>query len=179
MKEVVKTGILGVLLAGISLVVAYGVWAFYQTPKNVAEGGEMTVCTADAMQCPNGTYVGRTGPNCQFVCPTTDTSPKEETTIRTKLGVAGQGLGISIIPLTVVQDSRCPTDVQCVWAGTVTLKVLIESGLGASTQELSLGESVTTEAETVTLTSVSPAASSVHTITSEEYLFTFTITKRN
>jgi len=27
-------------------------------------------CTADAMQCPDGSYVGRTGPNCQFVCPT-------------------------------------------------------------------------------------------------------------
>src|SRR6267154_6145338 len=28
-------------------------------------------CTADAMQCPDGSYVGRTGPNCQFAaCPT-------------------------------------------------------------------------------------------------------------
>lgn len=26
------------------------------------------ICTADAFQCPNGTWVGRTGPNCQFVC---------------------------------------------------------------------------------------------------------------
>jgi PKD repeat protein len=25
-------------------------------------------CTADAYQCPNGTWVGRTGPNCQFAC---------------------------------------------------------------------------------------------------------------
>lgn len=25
-------------------------------------------CTADAYQCPNGQWVGRTGPNCQFVC---------------------------------------------------------------------------------------------------------------
>src|SRR3989344_6246203 len=25
-------------------------------------------CTMDAMLCPNGQYVGRTGPNCQFVC---------------------------------------------------------------------------------------------------------------
>lgn len=25
-------------------------------------------CTADAMQCPNGQWVGRTGPSCQFVC---------------------------------------------------------------------------------------------------------------
>ncbi len=26
------------------------------------------VCTADAYQCPNGTWVGRTGPNCLFAC---------------------------------------------------------------------------------------------------------------
>jgi peptidoglycan hydrolase-like protein with peptidoglycan-binding domain len=25
-------------------------------------------CTQDARQCPNGKWVGRTGPNCQFVC---------------------------------------------------------------------------------------------------------------
>lgn len=26
-------------------------------------------CTMDARQCPDGSYVGRTGPNCEFVCP--------------------------------------------------------------------------------------------------------------
>lgn len=26
-------------------------------------------CTADAFECPDGTVVGRSGPNCQFVCP--------------------------------------------------------------------------------------------------------------
>ena len=26
-------------------------------------------CTMDAMQCPDGSYVGRTGPRCEFVCP--------------------------------------------------------------------------------------------------------------
>jgi len=29
---------------------------------------EPTACTADAYQCPDGSYVGRTGPNCEFVC---------------------------------------------------------------------------------------------------------------
>ena len=29
----------------------------------------MVFCTADAMQCPDGTFVGRTGPNCEFQCP--------------------------------------------------------------------------------------------------------------
>ncbi len=26
-------------------------------------------CTADAMECPDGSYVGRSGPNCEFKCP--------------------------------------------------------------------------------------------------------------
>lgn len=30
---------------------------------------ETTFCTMDAMQCPDGSYVGRTGPDCEFVCP--------------------------------------------------------------------------------------------------------------
>lgn len=27
------------------------------------------VCAEDAMQCPDGLFVGRSGPNCEFVCP--------------------------------------------------------------------------------------------------------------
>jgi len=34
-----------------------------------ADGGQDTACTADAMQCPDGTWVGRTPPRCEFVCP--------------------------------------------------------------------------------------------------------------
>lgn len=30
---------------------------------------EPVACTMDAKQCPDGSYVGRTGPNCEFVCP--------------------------------------------------------------------------------------------------------------
>ncbi|MAZ30427.1 hypothetical protein CL655_04080 [bacterium] len=37
-------------------------WEGNQKPEPVA-------CTADAMQCPDGSYVGRSGPNCEFVCP--------------------------------------------------------------------------------------------------------------
>ncbi len=30
---------------------------------------EPTLCTMEAKLCPDGSYVGRTGPKCQFVCP--------------------------------------------------------------------------------------------------------------
>ena len=37
--------------------------------STVRVGKEPVACTADAMQCPDGSWVGRTGPNCQFTCP--------------------------------------------------------------------------------------------------------------
>ena len=40
------------------------------TPNDVATSTKEGVCPADAMQCPDGLFVGRTGENCEFVCPT-------------------------------------------------------------------------------------------------------------
>ncbi len=42
--------------------------------KNTDQKGPVA-CTADAKQCPDGSYVGRTGPNCEFTaCPETNES---------------------------------------------------------------------------------------------------------
>ncbi len=35
---------------------------------------DQVTCTQDAMQCPDGSWVGRSGPKCEFICP--QTSPK-------------------------------------------------------------------------------------------------------
>ena len=40
-----------------------GLWPF---------GAPEATCTMDALQCPDGSFVGRTGSDCQFVCPTTE-----------------------------------------------------------------------------------------------------------
>ncbi len=37
--------------------------------KNTAEQIDIIACSEEALQCPDGSFVGRTGPNCQFVCP--------------------------------------------------------------------------------------------------------------
>src|SRR3989344_5929846 len=42
--------------------------------SDVAVSEEGTICTMDAMQCPDGSWVGRSGPNCAFVCGGTSTS---------------------------------------------------------------------------------------------------------
>lgn len=30
---------------------------------------EQSFCTQDALECPDGSWVGRSGPNCEFICP--------------------------------------------------------------------------------------------------------------
>jgi hypothetical protein len=37
----------------------------YKNPNDTGPA----VCTADAKLCPDGSHVGRTGPNCEFHCP--------------------------------------------------------------------------------------------------------------
>ena len=47
--------------------------------------------------------------------------------------------GIGVRPLEVLEDSRCPASVQCVWAGRVRIRAEVS---GAGSRELTLGEPV-------------------------------------
>lgn len=40
-----------------------------QAPATPSPQEEAVFCTMDAMQCPDGSFVGRSGPKCEFVCP--------------------------------------------------------------------------------------------------------------
>jgi len=86
--------------------------------------------------------------------------------------------GVTIRPLSVEEDSRCPTGVQCIQAGTVRVKVEIVSGLGTSTPIIGLGKSITTEAEVITLTATTPHPARDVSIVPNEYRFIFTVAKR-
>ncbi len=80
-------------------------------------------CSKEGKSCGDGTIVGRVPPNCEFApCP--DSQIKEETTATLNQKILNGG--IYITPLEIVEDSRCPPDVTCVWAGQVTLKVRLE-----------------------------------------------------
>ena len=76
------------------------------TPIDIVEEPVAVMCTADAMQCPDGSYVGRTGPKCEFVCPSApipveqDNSnmivlalPKADAVITNPLKISGKARG--------------------------------------------------------------------------------------
>lgn len=247
-----------------------GILAF----NTILQGREPIVqsCTAEAKICPDGTAVGRTGPNCEFAaCPNGDAMFSREgqlvfndnipsvgsgtfvyraddgsnasrnlafdtesmcvsgtgmisciamsasldvafgqgkdvkvigidrgadllvrrlelitrgseqatrETFVTRIGQEAGALDVSVTPLEVVDDSRCPPEVQCVWAGTVRVRATLESGLGTSPVTFEIGQSITTEAEFVTLTSVTPTPTAGESINPADYRFTFEVSKR-
>ena len=80
MKSKTKTC---VIIVAIIIVIAAIFMFVTKNPKNAGQtnsGGG--ICAMDAMQCPDGSYVGRTGPNCQFVCPVSHSNPNAPMTIQ-------------------------------------------------------------------------------------------------
>lgn len=139
----------------------------FNLTKNNSDQNQI-VCTADAKMCPDGSYVGRTGPKCDFAaCPNVD---KNVTKINQKIELGN----INITPLEVVSDSRCPSGVQCIWAGTVVLKVKLEKGAIVKEVDMEIEKSIIFEGEEVSLVSVSPEKNQKE-ILSSDYNFTFSV----
>ena len=86
--------------------------------------------------------------------------------------------GVSITPLAVLEESRCPIDVVCIQAGTVRLRANLSSGAGEVDQVFKLNQKITTEAEEITLVRVLPATQSGKKIQPADYLFYFEVKKR-
>jgi len=83
--------------------------------------------------------------------------------------------GVAVTPRAVLEDSRCPVDVECVQFGRVRKRALLESGLGSTEQEFVRNQPITTEAELVELIQVAPNPESDLEIAPEDYVFTFSI----
>jgi len=136
-------------------------------------------CTTDAMQCPDGSWVGRTGPNCQFVCPAAATSTGTASGSAVVTVHIGQTVaavpGITITPIKVIEDSRCPVDVECIQAGTVRLEAQVVTEMGTSTQTFTTGAPITLGSATIVLADVAPVRHSKSTLAPSDYVFVFQI----
>ena len=61
-----------------------------------------------------------------------------------------------VTPRVVLEDSRCPINARCVWAGRAIVRAQVDGGGWRETINLTLGERVTTHGTTLGLTSVEP-----------------------
>jgi hypothetical protein len=138
------------------------------------EGETAWECNADAFICPDGSLVGRTGPKCEFTsCPSLlATSAK----LQTYLGGRVTGLNLTLNPREIVSDSRCPKDVQCIWAGTVEVRTAVETKVAHGEHVFKLNEPLTIGDFTVTLVEVRPEKTE-EAIPVSSYWFVFDVQK--
>jgi len=60
----------------------------------------------------------------------------------TRLGIGQTGTvdGPKVTPLAVLEDSRCPINARCVWAGQVRLRIRVTLGAGSREHEIVTGK---------------------------------------
>ena len=164
------------------LLVIGGVFAFeYNKAKIEKENqSEQVACTMEAKICPDGSYVGRGGQRCEFAdCPAASTSTTSANISGTvaKLGQTVTIDGISITPISITEESRCPTDVQCIQAGTVVIKAKLSSDTGIQEVSLKLDNPVSFSNKFITLDGAIPKPNTKVTTKDSDYSFSFNVTR--
>ncbi len=81
--------------------------------------------------------------------------------------------GPSVTPIAVLEDSRCPANARCIWAGQVRIRVRIGGGKVRMIKELTLGMPVPVADGALTLNSVSPERFTQGQLRSKNYRFGF------
>lgn len=83
------------------LLIGGAIYAYSTTNNDTAGNGNeaAVVCTMDAKLCPDGSYVGRVGPNCEFAaCPTgngTTTGTSTNSTTSTTTSAAPRSMSLA------------------------------------------------------------------------------------
>jgi hypothetical protein len=84
----------------------------------------------------------------------------------------------SSVKLTrVFDDSRCPTGVTCIWAGTVNIEVEIFDGSVTTKQVINLGKSVKTKNQNISFVSATPYPKQDVSVLEKDYVITLEVLK--
>jgi hypothetical protein len=88
-----------------------------------------------------------------------------------------RGADLEVGFVEVTEDSRCPRDVTCVWAGEVKIRVSVRSGSAEATRhEVLESESVVAGGYRVAVVRVEPARVSTRPIAAGDYRATLRVT---
>jgi hypothetical protein len=79
--------------------------------------------------------------------------------------------GPRVTVLKVLEDSRCPMEARCVWAGRVRTEVRIELGNGTTVQELASDKPLPVADGAIELLGVMPPTSTQRKIAPQDYRF--------
>lgn len=84
---------------------------------------------------------------------------------------------ITVTLLNVTDDSRCPSDVTCVWAGTAHADISIKKNDAVKMTTVELGQGDSIFDYTVSFQKLEPYPKTTNPITQDQYAATFVVTK--
>jgi hypothetical protein len=76
--------------------------------------------------------------------------------VRARLGETARVDGPKVTPLAVLEDSRCPMNARCVWAGRVRIRARIDLGSGSQFREMTQGEPIQVADGSLELVEIQP-----------------------
>lgn len=83
--------------------------------------------------------------------------------------------GLKIRPIKVVEDSRCPASVQCVWAGRLSVRARMNGPGWTQIRDFELGVPQAVDQYRVTLMAAEPQKAAPGEIDGRAYRFTFAV----
>ena len=87
--------------------------------------------------------------------------------------------GVGVLVNSVTEDSRCPTDVTCVWKGRVVLNTTLTDGTVNETHDLTLDTPFTFNRHSIMITSVLPHKTKDVTLSPQDYRITIQVTSNS
>ena len=89
------------------------------------------------------------------------------------LGEAGRIDGLRIRPLAIVEDSRCPINAVCVWAGRLVVRAEVSGANWRETRDFELRKPQPIADGQLTLVEAAPSKMADQPIDPRDYRFTF------
>lgn len=108
-------------------------------------------------------------------CATIPAQPRNDGLAR--LGEPTYVENLIVTPEQVVEDSRCPMNARCVWAGRVVLRTQVEGAGTSDSVDLILGEPYRIAGGNLALTSVMPEHVAGEETKPGDYIFGFEFTR--
>ena len=109
---------------------------------------------------------------CQVV-PAPDSTPPAPQGSTVALGQSVQVGDLSVTPVGVVEDSRCPVNARCVWAGRLVVQTRIDGAGWRDSADMRLGETYGTHGKVIALVSGEPGKTAERETPADAYRFVY------
>ena len=93
------------------------------------------------------------------IVPPPDTTPPAPAGNAVALGQKVRVGDVTVTPVSVVEDSRCPINARCAWAGRLVVRTQIDGAGWRDTADMRLGETYHTHGRVIALVSGEPGKS--------------------